>query len=231
MKIEFIGTGGAFDWEVGNSAAIITFRGKRILIDCGHSVFPKLMQLGIADSIDYLLLTHLHDDHCGSATSFIFAQYFLVTRRPYPVLAATPEFKVELNDYFRHSFVEVEQYAQLLMAEQEIHGLTVIDTTNLHFPGMRTYAFLFEENGDYILYSGDIGVADYLFNYLASKSIQRATVFHDLSFFDVPAHAYYKRVIPHIGQHTVFGYHNNPSLNPPDNPIPLVHHQPEFRLY
>ncbi len=231
MKIEFIGTGGAFDWHVGNSAAILTFRGKRILIDCGHTVFPKLMELGVADTIDYLLLTHLHDDHCGSASTFIFAQHFLVGKRPFPVLAATPEFVLELNAYFRHPFVDVPRFADIVSAEECLPGLTVIDTTEMHFPGMHTYAFLFEEDGQYVLYSGDIGDPNYLFSVLDTKGIQQATVFHDLSFIQVPTHAYYKDLIPHQARHTLFGYHNNPQLNPADNPIPLVHNTPEYVIY
>lgn len=230
MDIQFIGTGGAFDWQVGNAAATVSFRGRRLLLDCGHSVFPKLMELGIADSFDALLLTHLHDDHCGSATTFIYAQYFLAGKRPFPVIAATPAFEAELRDYFRHAFGNVDTYVQFIQAA-EIEGLTVLDTTGRHFPEMLTYGFVFEQDKQHIVFSGDIGDADFIFTELDRLGIQNATVFHDLSFHDIAPHAYYARLEPHLARHRIYGYHHNPILNPAENRIPIVHNCPEYRLY
>jgi ribonuclease BN (tRNA processing enzyme) len=231
MEIKFLGTGGAFDWKVGNSAAILDFRGKRILIDCGHSVFPKLMELDLGDTIDYLLLTHLHDDHCGSSATFIFAQYFLTGKRPFPILAATPDFAHELRAYFSHAFIEVDRFADVRLVENELPGIKTLDTTGLHFEGMRTYGFIFEEAGKHLIYSGDIGDAHFVFRKLKEYGINNATVFHDLSFFEVPTHAFYKELVAYSHQYQLYGYHHDPSLNPEDNPIQLVHHCPDLRLY
>src|SRR4030095_1587723 len=66
MLLQFLGTGGAFNPEYGNSAALIRCNGKSILIDCGFTVFAKLKEFNLFNQIDYILITHLHNDHTGS---------------------------------------------------------------------------------------------------------------------------------------------------------------------
>ncbi len=41
MKIKFIGTGGAFEPRYGNSAALLEFQHKTILIDAGFTVYGR----------------------------------------------------------------------------------------------------------------------------------------------------------------------------------------------
>jgi ribonuclease BN (tRNA processing enzyme) len=48
FSLKFVGTGGAFDVAQGNSAAYVQLGDVSILIDCGHTVFPRLVQLGLA---------------------------------------------------------------------------------------------------------------------------------------------------------------------------------------
>ena len=66
MEIKFLGTGGAFDWQYGTSAATVQTKEHLFLIDCGPSAFPQLMKHELIDKFDYLVLTHLHGDHVGS---------------------------------------------------------------------------------------------------------------------------------------------------------------------
>ncbi|MEJ2142324.1 MAG: MBL fold metallo-hydrolase [Gammaproteobacteria bacterium] len=68
MKIEFHGA----DRNVTGSCHLVECAGKRILIDCGlYQGSRELVEENINDfgfdpeSIDYLLLTHAHLDHCG----------------------------------------------------------------------------------------------------------------------------------------------------------------------
>jgi|GEM_PF-5625027 len=65
MNCKFIGTGGALDYQFGNASMIIDLP-TRVLVDCGPSIYPKLMEKNLLETFDYLLLTHLHGDHVGS---------------------------------------------------------------------------------------------------------------------------------------------------------------------
>ena len=71
MELKFLGTGGAFDWECGNSSALVSFKGETILIDCGCVVYQQLCRLNLIDKIDAILITHFHDDHVGSLSSIL----------------------------------------------------------------------------------------------------------------------------------------------------------------
>ncbi|MFT7461462.1 MAG: metallo-beta-lactamase family protein, partial [Planctomycetota bacterium] len=68
MKISFHGA----DRNVTGSCHLVECAGKRILVDCGlyqggrELVEENAEPMGFAaDSIDFLLLTHAHLDHCG----------------------------------------------------------------------------------------------------------------------------------------------------------------------
>ena len=69
MQIEIIGTAGAF--APGPNVSMIIWPGQDrrdgILLDCGFSVFPELLHRGLLSRINTVLLSHAHQDHCGSA--------------------------------------------------------------------------------------------------------------------------------------------------------------------
>ena len=63
--------------EVGRSAIIIRFKGKTVMMDCGiHPGYQGLASLPYFDtidpaSIDLLLVSHFHLDHCGAVPYFL----------------------------------------------------------------------------------------------------------------------------------------------------------------
>ena len=82
MKLEIIGTNSAFA-KNGPTTSIMVWDddGKGILLDCGAPIFQHLLSLGYADKIKAVLLSHTHQDHCGSAVTL--AEYaFQVLGRP-----------------------------------------------------------------------------------------------------------------------------------------------------
>ena len=64
----------------------------RILIDCGPGVLAQLMAEGGPDSLDAVLLSHLHYDHMSDMLPMQYALQFRRRPTPLPVYApATPE--------------------------------------------------------------------------------------------------------------------------------------------
>lgn len=232
ISIQFVGTGGAFDVAQGNSAAWITFKGKNILLDCGHSVYPRLREKGLADKMDYILLTHLHDDHAGSLSTLIFHQTHVAQRRS-SVLYPTADFGDHLFAYLAFSQQQPDAHSDFIPLWQfPGRGISYLETTGMHVPGMMTFAYIFEDDDEILIYSGDMGNPDLILNYLdANPSPKKIRIFHELIFYPgIRAHCYYRALEPLAEKYSVYGYHINPETEPKDNKIPLVANFPELLL-
>ncbi len=69
--LKFLGKGGAFSTDYGNTSAYLKRGNNMILFDCGEDVFKKLLQLDLLSGIESLTvaITHTHGDHVGSLSS------------------------------------------------------------------------------------------------------------------------------------------------------------------
>lgn len=232
MDIQFIGTGGAFDWRYGNSAAIAGLNSDTpLLIDCGHSIMPRLLELELLPRIKGVFITHLHDDHAGSLSSLLYALHF-INNTPTPVYAGHAAFRDELIAYLKFPMGDPSRFADFRLIE-ELPGFSAIDTTGRHFPGMSTHALLHEGASpeDTWLFSGDIADPNFLFETLTQRGLRGITVFHDITFqVAAKPHAYYEAVQRHLDAFPIFGYHHDASQKPADCRIPLVAETPTLLL-
>lgn len=229
MQSKFIGTGGAFDYRYGNSAAILWLRDMKILIDCGADVFSALRHKGQADDITHILITHLHDDHGGSLGSLL-AYHTLILKKPkLKLIYPTESFHDHLLNFVSF-IIKTDEHVEFVPMT-EFEGLHFIDTFGLHVKDFPTFAYYFTDNNKTIAYSGDIGDPDCVFDHLRSQGLTGATVFHDITFNPAnTAHAFYKDVAKHRDDFTVFGYHIDPEKEPADNEVPLVWKQADLML-
>lgn len=230
MQIKFLGTGGAFDFEYGNSAAFLHFQGKRILLDCGNSVYRRLRETGLADNIDYILITHLHDDHVGSLnTTVLHHKYLLAEPRKAKILVPSVKFGKELKAFMAHGLRGPEDYADFLPIET-VPGITAIDTFGKHIPDMQTYAYLFQDEKEIVAYSGDLGDPNIVFDKLPSQTTLPVRVFHEMSFFLHDVHTYYQDLVPRLKDYELYGYHLDPRQAPDDNIVPLLADFPDLLI-
>lgn len=231
MQIKFIGTGGAFDYEYGNSAAWVQFNGKNILIDCGFSIYPKLAQLDLIKDIDFVLITHLHDDHVGSlSTTFLHRKHNLSEPRPITLLYPTESYREELDQFFSMILVDPSMYYTYAPLA-DFPGLEAIETSGYHKEHLSSFAYLFKEERSLTVYSGDLGNADWLFDKLKQRDENKIRVFHDISFqMENNVHAFYKSLFKYVDDYEIYGYHHDPTLEPDDNIIPLVSNFPQFMI-
>lgn len=229
MNIKFVSTGGAFDYDMGNSSALVWIKNKVILIDCGYSIYKTLREKNFAQSIDMVLVTHLHDDHMGSLSTLLFDNSILHGKR-LTVICPTGKFREQLIDMLSYPMIDPEKHCDFVSINQFSY-LDYVDTFGRHVPRMPSFAFLFKEGDDRLVYSGDIRDADFLFDQVAMKGFGGARVFCDVSFNEHNlAHVYYKDLEKYAEQYELFGYHCHPKDNPSDNSIPLVIDRPEFLL-
>lgn len=230
MKIRFLGTGGAFQVDQGNSSALVTISDRTFLVDCGHSVFPRLVRTGLADRIDAILITHLHDDHVGSLSSLILYHSLVLKKGKIKLIYQSEAFLGILEDFLSFSlgkarvrnrveFVHISEYPEL----------GAIDTFGKHVPGMSTWAFYFKDGDESVVYSGDLGEPEALFDQIDALDLPgKPLVFHELAFEDTYGHTYFRALEPYTDRYNIYGYHNDPNLNPKENTIPLVANHPEF---
>lgn len=230
MNIRFLGTGGAFDVALGNSAAVLDICGKRILVDCGHSVFPRLMQKGLADSIDAILITHLHDDHVGSLSTMLFYHNLILKKGRMPVIMPSLNFQLEVEQFLSHAMQRPQERMQFVPLS-EFPEIQAIDTFGQHVEGMQTWGYAFRDGDEKVVYSGDNGNAAAVFDKLPELGMKGATVFHEVTFWPgISAHAYYKDLEQYLGAYEIFGYHCDAQYAPDDNRIRLVEQEPRFKV-
>ncbi|HEX2091045.1 MAG TPA: MBL fold metallo-hydrolase [Longimicrobiaceae bacterium] len=230
MEIVFVGTGGIFDLEFGNSSAIVTRRSRTFLIDCGPTVYPRLYSAGMADPIDYILVTHLHEDHVGSLSTLILHTNLRAReKRRATLLYPTEEFREDLTTLLRYCLGDPSEYVDFVPIE-EAHGVGYVETTGLHSPDCRSFAYYFVDGSELIYFSGDVGDPGVAARFLESRREEDIRVFHELYYERKASHSHYSDVHEALGHYQVYGYHVDPRRVPADNRVPLVAHSPELVL-
>jgi len=82
MELKFLGRGAAFNPKEGNTSAYFIENNQLFLIDCGESVFERLIELDLLNNIESinLMITHTHSDHIGSLGSLVMYAYYTLKR-------------------------------------------------------------------------------------------------------------------------------------------------------
>lgn len=91
VTVRFVGSGDSFgSGGRFQTCIVVDAPGVRFAIDFGASSLIALARLGIApNSLDAVLLTHLHGDHCGGVP-FLLLDAMLSAKRTRPLLVAGP---------------------------------------------------------------------------------------------------------------------------------------------
>ncbi|KAM3301555.1 hypothetical protein P3S67_016057 [Capsicum chacoense] len=120
--------------EVGRSCVFMSFKGKKIMFDCGiHPAFSGMAALPYFDeidpaSIDVLLVTHFHLDHAASLPYFLEKTTF--KGRVFMTHATKAIYKLILSDYVKVSKVSVDD---MLFDENDIsNSMNKIETVEVN---------------------------------------------------------------------------------------------------
>lgn len=83
MDLTFLGRGAAFNYKEDNNSAYFIEGTELFLIDCGESVFRKIMENNLLNGINKIniLITHTHSDHVGSLGSLLTFTYFALKQQ------------------------------------------------------------------------------------------------------------------------------------------------------
>ena len=91
VDVRCLGTGDAFG-SGGRlpTATLLSASEGRLLVDCGPATLPALRGAAVRpDTIDAILLTHLHGDHFGGVPFFLMDAHY-ATERARPLVIAGP---------------------------------------------------------------------------------------------------------------------------------------------
>ncbi len=166
VTVTFVGSGDAFG--VGGrfqTCLLVDAPGHRFAIDFGASSLIALNRLGIEhNSIDTIVLTHLHGDHCGGIP-FLLLDAMLAAKRDRPLTIAGPrDCARRLPEISEALFPGMEamspkfhlDYVELpLLRPASVGPLTVTAYPAAHTPGTNPTSVRVEVADKVVAYTGD----------------------------------------------------------------------------
>jgi ribonuclease BN (tRNA processing enzyme) len=173
MRLTVVGSGDAFgSGGRYNTCFHLTTGGATYLIDCGASAMPALKARGIdPNTIDAVILSHLHGDHFGGIPFLMLdAQY--LSRRERPLLFAGPpgtaaRIPAAMEAFFTNSSKANYRFpwsiSEIAVGEPaDVFGLRVLSAEVIHRSGAPSTALRLSDGKKTFAYSGDTQWTDAL---------------------------------------------------------------------
>lgn len=189
MKVTFVGSGDAFgSGGRFNTCIMIEFDdGRRVLVDFGASSLIALNKLQIdPNSIDAIIITHLHGDHFGGLPFFLLYAQF-AKRETSLTLVGPSSFTrrlKEAREIFFTKSSETEPKYELTLDEfvagnpYQWQDVTVTPYEVDHFCGAPPLAVRIEHGGKTVAYTGDTQWTDTLIDVCGGVDLMIAEAYY-----------------------------------------------------
>lgn len=195
MELQFLGTGSGISLTLGNTNALIN---RSVLIDCGFTAPERLSRLNCLNTIEDIVITHLHGDHCHGLELLGFLNMFTLKRRPRIHLTRSMADSL-WNEVLKGTMMKLtgennsprnasfDEYFEICHPED--HGMRIeAGAVNLvlqpspHVPGKESYSVRIHENGKKrAFYTSDVCVP---ITSIIADADSYATIFHDVQLFE-----------------------------------------------
>jgi len=207
MELKFIGRGSAFNVREGNTSAYYKDElGNMLLIDCGETVFSRIVKLNLLGDVKnlYVAITHLHPDHVGSLGSLIFYCYYIAHINVFIVDIENEydEDEYPLGEYLRISGIETKMYSLVdTVIIGELNHIDICKTT--HKPNMLSSMLLYYERPNKntgvrtTVYTGDTNDITRICEFVRSDRINK--IYCDCCLADYPDN-------PHLSLNTLANF-------------------------
>jgi ribonuclease Z len=183
MKIKFLGTGsGKTSLHRYHSSFLLTSANNNQLVDCGDGISRAILNQSIdLNSIDSILISHFHADHFSGLPSLITQMKLLSRINDLTIYVHSSE-KDFLEDFILHSYLFKERMTfnlKIISFDEEKENFLsdkfiFTSKLNSHLDKYRRYdqenklgfaslSFLFKDDENSVIYSGDIGSENDLF--------------------------------------------------------------------
>ena len=203
-RVRFVGSGDSF----GNggrfqTCILVDADGYRFLIDCGATSLVALKRAGIdPGSIDAVLLTHFHGDHCGGVPYLILDGQFTKRERPL-VVAGPPGVRERMTAVFEAALPtssRTEQrfgvtYIELGEKLTQIGPLEVVALPVAHLAETVPHGLRIGVDDGIVAYTGDTDWCDAL-----PKLAEAADL------FIAEAYSFEKRIPQHLSHATLLAH-------------------------
>jgi ribonuclease BN (tRNA processing enzyme) len=204
MRLQFLGSGDAFgSGGRFNMCMLVESESARFLLDCGASSLIAMKRFGIVpDSIDTILITHLHADHFGGLPFFILNAQFSKRRAPLTI-AGPPGLRgrfFEAMDVFFPGSSKIARKFDVRILELKPRVQALINHISVtpyvvsadHVRDSPSFALRVESDGRILTYSGDADWCDEL-----------AEAAEEADLFVCEAYFYEKEIKYHISLRTL----------------------------
>lgn len=196
--LNFLGVGSCFNVQMSNTSAYYIDNDKLILIDCGESVFERIVHENLMDGIKHvdIYITHLHSDHVGSLPSFIFYLKFGFLIKPnvyFPSDDIVKFLKLGNVPDDMYNFIKLTNNPDNLYVIKQKH--TIVE---------EAYGYVMKIGGKWIFYSGDANSFNLICKpvesgfYLEDKNIVVSHIYHDVTRHLNDAHVNIFELLKHF---------------------------------
>ena len=193
FDLKFFGCGAAFCPSLGNTNAWFAKGSTLYLLDCGESTFEKAVRLVHPEQYEkiYVLLTHMHADHCGSLASLCSYMFFKFDKRvrivhPSENIVAMLALQGIGRDNYEY-FPELPAWESIRCSFLPVK----------HADDMATFGCLLSDEDETIYYSGDASeLLDEVREAFLAGKISR--IYHDTASHPSTFHCWYQLLVDAI---------------------------------
>jgi ribonuclease BN (tRNA processing enzyme) len=182
MRLTIVGSGDAFgSGGRFNTCFHVATRGRAILIDCGASTMVALRARAIEpNSIDAIILTHLHGDHFGGIPFVLLDAQYMSHRQCPLTIAGPPGTRERIAAMLEAAFPSSPKtkwrfpwsVTEIAAGDPvDILGLTVTSADVIHYSGAPSTALRLTDGQTTLAYSGDTEWTDALIRVAAGADL------------------------------------------------------------
>lgn len=164
MELKFLGRGSAFNTKEGNTSAYYKKNDMLLLIDCGESIFQKIVEKNLLEGVKdiNILITHLHSDHVGSLSSLIMYCYYCKGIKPNVLLRDKKQ--IDIKGYLKSTGAEINKlWNKLSVVEfRNKYNIDIMSRESSHVKELYSVGYVIKNLNDNssIYYTGDTNESD-----------------------------------------------------------------------
>ena len=165
MELLFLGRGSAFNTSEGNNSAYFIDKNELFLIDCGESIFERIIERNLLDGVSCVnvMITHTHSDHVGSIGSLIMYCYYVIHKSINIIISKDSLYKDDLINLIRIFGCTNDMYSIVYDDEFDnkyslFNSIKYMKTN--HVKEIPSYGILFNTTDGALYYSGDTSDLD-----------------------------------------------------------------------